>query len=125
MNVIFTRVSTRKFEDRPVEQEKITQLLKSAMQAPSAGNQQPWEFFVVTDKDKIKSLSQSSPYAGCAAHSTMLVIFVALWRIFFRLSFSLCSGFRCSVSEFVERMRLISISLTLLRDALISSSPKL
>ena len=69
MNEIFTRVSTRKFEDRPVEPEKITQLLKAAMQAPSAGNQQPWEFFVVTDKDKIKSLSQSSPYAGCAAIS--------------------------------------------------------
>ena len=53
MNEIFTRVSTRKFEDRPVEQEKITQLLRAAMQAPSAGNQQPWEFYVVTDKDKI------------------------------------------------------------------------
>ena len=55
MNEIFTRVSTRKFEDRPVESEKITQLLKAAMQAPSAGNQQPWEFFVVTDKEKIKA----------------------------------------------------------------------
>ena len=30
----------------------------------------------------------------------MLVIIVALWRIFSRLSVSLCSGFRCSVSEF-------------------------
>lgn len=41
MNEIYTRVSIRKFEDRPVEPEKITQLLKAAMQAPSAGNQQP------------------------------------------------------------------------------------
>ena len=63
MNEIYTRVSVRKFEDRPVEPEKITQLLKAAMQAPSAGNQQPWEFFVVTDKEKIKALSQSNPYA--------------------------------------------------------------
>lgn len=55
MNEIYTRVSIRKFEDRPVEPEKITQLLKAAMQAPSAGNQQPWEFYVVTDKEKIKS----------------------------------------------------------------------
>jgi nitroreductase len=66
VNEIYTRVSTRKFEDRPVEQEKITQLLRAAMQAPSAGNQQPWEFFAVTDKEKIKVLSQSNPYAGCA-----------------------------------------------------------
>ena len=74
MNEIFTRVSTRKFEDRPVEQEKITQLLRAAMQAPSAGNQQPWEFYVVTDKDKIKALSQSNPYAGCAAGAPVVIV---------------------------------------------------
>ena len=33
MNEIYTRVSTRKFEDRPVEPEKITQLLRAAMPA--------------------------------------------------------------------------------------------
>ena len=74
MNEIFTRVSTRKFEDRPVEPEKITQLLRAAMQAPSAGNQQPWEFFVVTDKDKIKALSESNPYAGCAAGAPVVIV---------------------------------------------------
>ena len=67
MDEIFTRVSIRKFEDRPVEQEKLTKILKAAMAAPSAGNQQPWEFFVVTDKAKIEALSKISPYAGCAA----------------------------------------------------------
>ena len=74
MNEIFTRVSTRKFEDRPVEPEKITQLLKAAMQAPSAGNQQPWEFYVVTDKDKIKALSEISPYAACAQNANSVHI---------------------------------------------------
>ena len=33
-----------------VEDEKIEQLLRAAMAAPSAGNQQPWEFYVVRDK---------------------------------------------------------------------------
>ena len=36
MNSIFHRVSIRKYEERPVEQEKITQLLKAAMAAPPA-----------------------------------------------------------------------------------------
>ena len=44
---IFTRVSVRRYEDRPVEQEKTDYLLKAAMQAPSAGDQQPWEFYVI------------------------------------------------------------------------------
>ena len=45
MNEIYTRISVRKFKSDPVEKEKITAVLRAAMQAPSAGNQQPWEFF--------------------------------------------------------------------------------
>ena len=74
MNEIFTRVSTRKFADRPVEPEKITQILRAAMQAPSAGNQQPWEFYVVTDKERIKSLSEISPYAACAKEAHAVIV---------------------------------------------------
>lgn len=74
MKEIYSRVSTRRFEDKPVENEKITQLLKAAMQAPSAGNQQPWEFYVVTDKDKIKALSETNPYALCAANAPVVIV---------------------------------------------------
>ena len=45
MNSIFHRVSIRKFQDKPVELEKIETLLRAAMAAPSARNQQPWEFY--------------------------------------------------------------------------------
>ncbi|MBQ7990334.1 MAG: nitroreductase family protein [Oscillospiraceae bacterium] len=74
MDEIFTRVSIRKFEDRPVEPEKITQLIRAAMQAPSAGNQQPWEFFVVTDREKINALSEISPYAACAKNAPAVIV---------------------------------------------------
>ena len=66
MNEIFTRVSIRKFEDRHV--------LRAAMQAPSAGNQQPWEFYVVTDKERIKALSEISPYAACAKEAPAVIV---------------------------------------------------
>lgn len=75
---IFKRVSVRKYEDRPVEQEKIERMLRAAMAAPSACNQQPWEFYVVTDKDVIKELSESSPYSGCAKEAP--VVFVPCYR---------------------------------------------
>ena len=74
MKEIFKRISVRKYEDKPVEQEKITQILKAAMAAPSAGNQQPWEFYVVRDKETIKKLSESSPYAGCAANAPAVIV---------------------------------------------------
>ena len=63
MNEIYTRISVRKFKPDPVEREKIIAILRAAMQAPSAGNQQPWEFYVVTDPEKLEALSSSSQYA--------------------------------------------------------------
>ncbi len=74
MNEIFKRVSIRKYEDKPVEKNKIEQVLRAAMAAPSAGNQQPWEFYVVTDKEKIKALSECSPYSGCAAGAPAVLV---------------------------------------------------
>ncbi len=74
MNEIFKRVSIRSFEERAVEEEKITQILRAAMQAPSAGNQQPWEFFVVRDKEKIKALSKISQYAACAENAPLVIV---------------------------------------------------
>ncbi len=74
MNEIFKRVSIRKFNEKPVEKEKIEKILKAAMAAPSAGNQQPWEFFVVTDKEKIQKLSACSPYAGCSAKAPIVIV---------------------------------------------------
>ena len=50
MNSIFHRVSIRKYQDKEVDQEKIEKLLRAAMAAPSAHNQQPWEYYVVSDK---------------------------------------------------------------------------
>ena len=74
MNSIFHRVSIRKYKEQPVEKDKILQILKAGMQAPSACNQQPWEFYVVTDKEKIKQLAKCTPYAGCAAKAPVIIV---------------------------------------------------
>lgn len=74
MDAIFHRVSIRKFKKQPVEKDKILQVLKAGMQAPSACNQQPWEFYVVTAPDKIQKLSQVTPYAGCAAGAPVVIV---------------------------------------------------
>lgn len=78
MNSIFKRVSIRKYQDKPVEQEKIERMLRAAMAAPSACNQQPWEFYVATDKEVIGKLADSSPFAGCAKNAP--VVFVPCYR---------------------------------------------
>lgn len=78
MSGIFHRVSIRKYKERPVEREKIELMLRAAMAAPSACNQQPWEYYVVMNRDKIKDLSGTSPYARCAAGAPL--VFVPCYR---------------------------------------------
>ena len=65
MKQIINRASVRSFAERKVEPEKIELLMRAAMAAPSACNQQPWEFVVVTDPAMLEKLSECSPYAGC------------------------------------------------------------
>ena len=76
MNHLYTRVSIRKYQDRPVEKEKTEAILRAAMQAPSAANQQPWEFYVVTNKEKLEALSQVSPYAGMTRNAPAAIVSV-------------------------------------------------
>ena len=76
MNGIYTRVSIRKYQDRPVEPEKTLAILRAAMQAPSATNQQPWEFYVVTNRDKLQALSEVSPYAWMTKDAPAAIVSV-------------------------------------------------
>ncbi len=77
MDVINNRRSIRQFTEQKVEAEKIEKLLRAGMQAPSAYNQQAWEFVVVTDEKLKEELSNSSPYAklikGCSVVIVTLI----------------------------------------------------
>src|SRR5690554_1127947 len=48
------RYSVRKYKAKPVEREKLLQVLEAARNAPSACNFQPWHFIVLTE-EKIKA----------------------------------------------------------------------
>ena len=43
------RQSIRKYADRPVEEEKLMEILEAARLAPSAKNRQAWKFIVIRD----------------------------------------------------------------------------
>lgn len=75
---IFARVSIRKFEKTPVDQDQVEKILRAAMAAPSATNQQPWEFYVVRDPETILALSKATPYSGAAAGAPL--VFVPCYR---------------------------------------------
>ena len=74
LNAIFTRVSTRQFEPRKVESKYIIKILRAAMAAPSAVNQQPWEFWVSDDPEINARLSQVTPYATPARNAPVVIV---------------------------------------------------
>lgn len=74
MNAIFTRRSVRSFSGARVEEDKVDYILRAGMQAPSAYNQQPWDFIVVRNKEKLKRLSQSNQYAGSLNEADVCII---------------------------------------------------
>jgi nitroreductase len=58
--LLVKRRSVRDFEDKPVSTDLVKEILKDTVQAPSAGNKQPWKFIIVNNKEYIKRISDSS-----------------------------------------------------------------
>lgn len=52
ITAIDERISVRGFTEKPVPREMIEELLDAARKAPSASNQQPWNFIVVTGETR-------------------------------------------------------------------------
>jgi nitroreductase len=73
---VFHRRSIRKYQDRPVEREKIIDILRAGMAAPSAHNQRPWRFYVAMNREKIKALSEVSKYSLFAAKAPVIIVTV-------------------------------------------------
>jgi len=63
MEAILSRRSIRQYTARPVPDEVVTALLRAAMSAPSAGNAQPWQFVVVTDRGILDRVPEIHPYS--------------------------------------------------------------
>jgi nitroreductase len=57
---IYGRRAVREFTTEPVKEELLRQLVDTAIQAPSAVNQQPWLFTIVRDKELLARVSNEA-----------------------------------------------------------------
>lgn len=71
---ILTRRSIRKYKQGQVSQNQINTILKAGMYAPSARNQQPWHFIVITDRDILNQIMQVHPYAGMLSEAQLAIL---------------------------------------------------
>lgn len=70
---ILTRRSIRAYTAEPVSAELIHKLLVAAMSAPSAGNQQPWQFVVVTERRLLDALADLLPFGKMLKQAPLAV----------------------------------------------------
>lgn len=64
LEAIMTRRSIRKYTAEPVSDADVETILRAAMAAPSAGNQQPWRFIVLRDRGQLDAAAGATPYGG-------------------------------------------------------------
>ena len=70
---LLKRRSVRKFTEEAVSEEMIQELLHAAMSGPSACNKKPWEFYVVTNTEKLEALKGASKFTKMNAKLAMIV----------------------------------------------------
>lgn len=74
--LIEQRRSIRKFKNRPIEQEKIEQLIQAALRSPSSRSFNPWRFIVVDKPGLLEKLSVAKAHGSAFLKGAPLAIVV-------------------------------------------------
>jgi len=80
--LVQSRRSVRKYQNKPVEREKIIQCIEAARLAPSAENVQPWRFIIIDDPHFKKNFSKQAftgiySYTQFAAKAPVIIVILA------------------------------------------------
>jgi len=57
-DAIRARRNVRQYTDQPIDREDLERICEAGRRAPSAGNGQPWDFVVVTDRAQLTELAR-------------------------------------------------------------------
>lgn len=76
IDLVRVRRSIRKYQQRPVEQEKIDLMIEAVLRAPSSRGVNPWQFVFITDRDIIARLSKAKPHGAAFLSQAPLAVVV-------------------------------------------------
>ena len=62
LEFIKNRRSIRSFQDKQIPDNEIQMILEAGRWAPSASNKQPWEFYIIKDKEMLKEISKNASF---------------------------------------------------------------
>ena len=76
LDLLRTRRSIRRYEERPVDKEKIDQLVEAVLRSPSSRGFNPWRFVVVTDSQMLEKLSKAKPHGASFLKNAPLAVVI-------------------------------------------------
>jgi nitroreductase len=76
MSVVRKRRSIRRYQDRPVEPEKVGALMEAALRAPTSRGSTSWRFIVVEDPATLEKLSRARESGSAQLKNAPLAIVV-------------------------------------------------
>ncbi len=71
---ILTRRSIRKYTNKKIPEDQINKILKAAMYAPSAFNNQPWQYIVIDKRELLDEILKAIPHAEMLKETTLAII---------------------------------------------------
>mgnify|MGYP001358431941 CR=1 FL=1 len=74
MKSIYTRRSIRKYKDIDVDDSIVREIIKAGMNAPSAGDEQPWHFIIVNEHDKLVKINEAHPHSKMLLHAKTAIV---------------------------------------------------
>lgn len=76
-DVLQNRHSCRDFADKPVEAQKIKNIINAAMRAPSAGNLQSYKIYLIHSQEKKEALLAATEYQDFIVKAPLVLVFTA------------------------------------------------
>jgi nitroreductase len=73
LDIIRTRRSVRRFEDKPVPEELLREILEAGRWAPSGMNNQPWKFAVIENRVINEGISKLTRYSAVIRSARVLI----------------------------------------------------
>jgi nitroreductase len=77
LETLLGRRSIRRYIPGEIDENDLAKVLRAGMAAPSAGNEQPWHFIVIRDRDTLRALSEAHPYAEMVKTASLAILVCA------------------------------------------------
>ncbi|HIE10632.1 MAG TPA: nitroreductase family protein [Kiritimatiellae bacterium] len=74
LQAIAARHSTRAFRGGEIPEEVLMKILDAGRRAPTARNEQPWEFVLVTDREKLRRIGGMTDHGGFIAECSACIL---------------------------------------------------